>query len=85
MIKLRKHPEATWTEPYKNEYIDEKNFQQIENVTFWKEEGDKIYLKGNEVLVTIEVCTDEIIRISVSPEGEKPSPMVLTVWTEGIL
>lgn len=72
MLKLRRHPDQTWTTRYKDEYLDKKEFTKIDRVSFSKEKDSSLYFRSDQAVIRIKFCSPEIVRISFSPDGKMP-------------
>ncbi len=71
MIRMRKHPDCTWPEPYEDRWLDESEFQAAES--FFLESADsKSFLFKTEIgFLEITFPENGVTRVRMIPSGSR--------------
>lgn len=83
MIKVRKHPNDTWTAPYRNEELDEASFAMVESARLAEVRGKDVLFdtstggSGTGGRLRLRFCTNRILRITWAPDGCFPSDSLM--------
>ena len=72
MIRQRKHPDVTWTAPYETHWLDDSEFDPLDQVTFAGGEGGTYTFRQGSACFRIRVCQSGILRCSLAPDGVMP-------------